>query len=91
MQYVVGGLDSPGIILSTMEVYDLQTSKWAAALPMSTKRYGCGVAEMDGLLYVVGVVILSHHSSKQQSTFPQHPTAGCHCHQWQPSAMDVVL
>ena len=56
MQYVVGGADRSTSILSTMEVYDLQTGKWAAAPPMSTKRYGCGVAEMDGLLYVVGGV-----------------------------------
>ena len=53
-QYVVGGHDESYTALKTMDVYDMQTGEWAAAPPMSTKRDGCGVAEMGGMIYAVG-------------------------------------
>ncbi|EDV26409.1 uncharacterized protein TRIADDRAFT_22276 [Trichoplax adhaerens] len=43
------------------ESYDTDTGLWTALSPMNEKRFGAGIATMDGLIYIVGG--LSYDSS----------------------------
>jgi influenza virus NS1A-binding protein len=51
--WVVGGCDAWNP-LSSVEIYDSQTNAWSAGPPMGTPRRGCGLVEIEDLLYVIG-------------------------------------
>ncbi|ACZ43662.1 Kelch repeat-containing protein [Thermobaculum terrenum ATCC BAA-798] len=52
--YVVGGMDSNGASLATLEIYDPATNTWSTGAPMSTRRDNPGTATLGGKLYVFG-------------------------------------
>lgn len=52
--YVVGGRDSLGVTLGSMEAYNPATNTWTARAPMPTPRRMMGAAVLDGKLWVVG-------------------------------------
>ena len=52
--YVVGGRNSAGAYVSTVEVYDPATNAWSSKTSMPTPRTGLGVIAVNGLLYAVG-------------------------------------
>ncbi|GMR33082.1 hypothetical protein PMAYCL1PPCAC_03277, partial [Pristionchus mayeri] len=57
MIYVVGGYVAGGNYdpsFSNVEVYDPDTQGWTLIAPMKTRRYGMGVAVLNGQIYVVG-------------------------------------
>ena len=51
--YAVGGSDTGGRALSTVETFDPQNNSWAAVAPMSTARRQCSVAVVSGKLHAV--------------------------------------
>ena len=52
--YAVGGLTSSGEALSTVEKFDLVSSKWQPCNSMLTLRTRVGVTVLDGKLYALG-------------------------------------
>ena len=55
--YAVGGMNSVGGYLNTAEVLDLAvggTQEWRNIADMNTRRWGVGLAAMNGRLYAVG-------------------------------------
>ena len=52
--YVVGGMNSNGASLATLEIYDPATNTWSTGAPMSTRRDNPGTATLGGKLYVFG-------------------------------------
>jgi len=55
MLYAVGGRsNSTGSVLNSVEKYDQMNDKWTVVKEMGTKRYGAGVAVMEGMLYAMG-------------------------------------
>lgn len=57
--YAVGGKDEKGSKLRTVERYDPKAGangmgEWETVAPMGTKRWGAGVAVLEGKLYVIG-------------------------------------
>ncbi len=53
--YAVGGVDSKGKFLATVEEYDPETNLWTSRKDMPTARYGLGLAAAkNGKLYAVG-------------------------------------
>lgn len=52
--YTMGGLDTLGAPLGSMEAYDPATNTWTARAPMPTPRRHMGVAVLDGKIWVVG-------------------------------------
>ncbi|CAJ2655726.1 unnamed protein product [Trifolium pratense] len=51
---VVGGLDLRGNILSSAELYNLDTEKWETLPSMKKARHKCSAVFMDGKFYVIG-------------------------------------
>jgi kelch-like protein 8 len=51
--YAVGGNDG-ATSLDSCERYDPLLNKWVYIQPMSRRRAGAGMAELNGKLYVVG-------------------------------------
>lgn len=51
--YVIGGVDSAGIVLNRVQEYDPATDTWRERAPMPTAREHIGVAVLDSLIYVV--------------------------------------
>jgi N-acetylneuraminic acid mutarotase len=54
--YAVGGLDTSGYILTTVEAYDPVANSWTTKAPMPTRRGGFEVGVVNGVLYAVGGV-----------------------------------
>ena len=61
--YVVGGLTPAvgegGGLESRVDAYDPSTNSWTAKAPMSVARNGVGIADVNGVLYVIGGVNFS--------------------------------
>lgn len=51
--YVIGGVDSNGIVLDLVQVYDPLQDSWSIKKPMSTKREHLGITVLDTLIYIV--------------------------------------
>lgn len=52
--YAIGGLNSTGGSVSTVEVYDCLQDKWRPAEAMMTTRSRVAVAVLQGKLYAIG-------------------------------------
>ena len=52
--YIVGGADSSGSTLSSVECYDPPTNTWAPKAPLSGGRYGHAVVGMGEELFAIG-------------------------------------
>jgi kelch-like protein 18 len=52
--YAIGGLNSTGGSISTVEVYDCFQDKWRIAESMMTTRSRVAVAVLQGKLYAIG-------------------------------------
>ena len=52
--YAIGGLNSTGGSVSTVEVYDCIQDKWRTAESMMTTRSRVAVAVLQGKLYAIG-------------------------------------
>jgi N-acetylneuraminic acid mutarotase len=52
--YAVGGFDSSGTALNTVEAYNTATNTWTTKAPMPTARGKLGVGVIAGTLYAVG-------------------------------------
>ncbi len=52
--YVIGGLDSNGASVNTVEIYDPDTNSWSLGPSMQTRRDNPGSAVVDDKLYVFG-------------------------------------
>lgn len=52
--YVIGGYSSTGDSLSSVEVYDPQTNKWAPAPSLHRPRWGCFACSHRSHLFVLG-------------------------------------
>ena len=52
--YAIGGLNSTGGSISTVEVYDCIQDKWRIAESMMTTRSRVAVAVLQGKLYAIG-------------------------------------
>jgi len=57
--YAVGGHDSSGNMVNTLEVYDPNSNSWAssttgAIASMRTARYGLAAAAINGKIYAIG-------------------------------------
>ena len=51
---VVGGRDSAGYSLKSVEVYDGPSGQWRALPEMSVRRSGCAAVCIEGNMYVMG-------------------------------------
>jgi hypothetical protein len=52
--WVIGGADSAGNVLGTVEVYNPMANAWTTEPPMPTARAGASASVIDGVIYVVG-------------------------------------
>ena len=74
MLYVIGGQtkhDNCYNHLASVEKYDPARDTWTAVASMGTKRYGLGVAVLDGMLYAVGG--FDEHDNKFASVEKYNP------------------
>jgi N-acetylneuraminic acid mutarotase len=51
--YVIGGVDTNGIVHNAVQEYDPAADTWRERAPMPTSREHIGVAALDSLIYVV--------------------------------------
>jgi hypothetical protein len=52
--YAVGGNNSSGVPVATVEAYSPATETWTTKAPMPTERFDFGVTAINGILYAVG-------------------------------------
>ena len=72
--YAIGGLNSQGQNLSSVECLDLSVpnSQWTTVAPMSTPRAGMGAVVTGGKIYIAG----GHGSSSIECFDPSDGPAG---------------
>lgn len=51
--FVIGGVDTNGIVLNRVQEFDPATDTWRERAPMPTAREHIGIAVLDSLIYVV--------------------------------------
>ena len=76
--YAIGGY-KPGLPegegwADEVEEYDPQTNTWRNRTPMPTKRFGVGVAELNGKIYVAGGISFSEYQAKLEMYDPATDT-----------------
>jgi len=54
--YVVGGFDSAGRVVATVEAYDVEARTWAAKAPLPRALHHANVAAAGGKVYVAGAL-----------------------------------
>jgi len=52
--YAIGGKDSGGNVLSSVEKYDADTDTWSTVASLSTARFRLAAAEAGGFIYAIG-------------------------------------
>jgi len=52
--YVMGGSGDAGRLISTVEIYDVQTNRWAAGIPTPKHQTQAAAAMLGGKIYVLG-------------------------------------
>jgi N-acetylneuraminic acid mutarotase len=52
--YAIGGTDTNGVLLSSVEIYDTTTDSWSTGAPMPTARPGLTAAAVNGKIYAIG-------------------------------------
>jgi N-acetylneuraminic acid mutarotase len=72
--YVVGGVDSGGIVTTLNQEYDPATDKWTMKKPMFTPRDHAGVEVLDSLIYVCSGGVLKKNTGAFEAYSPASDT-----------------
>jgi N-acetylneuraminic acid mutarotase len=52
--YVIGGLDKPGNVLDTVEVYNIKNDSWKKIAPLPQPLHHSAASSFNGKIYVIG-------------------------------------
>ncbi len=72
--YVIGGVDSGGIVTTLTQEYDPATDKWAMRKSMFTPRDHAGVEVLDSLIYVCSGGVLKKNTGAFEAYSPASDT-----------------
>lgn len=72
--YVIGGVDSAGIVHTLNQEYDVATDKWAYRKPMTVPRDHPGVETVDSLIYVCSGGVMKKNTPAFEAYSPASDT-----------------
>jgi hypothetical protein len=72
--YVIGGVDTNGIVHTATQEYDPATDKWTMKKPMFTPRDHAGIDTLDSLIYVCSGGVLKKNTGAFEAYSPASDT-----------------